>query len=538
MNFWRVLTFYILIFTFFIKTIIIVHRIEMSNKILKRIDNILNRITMYRLILYYLIFLLVAALTLGLFGVIDVSPYLLLFSMLFLLSICWIVNQIFSYFFGAPTNVESLYITALILALIITPAQSISSLIFLVWAAVWAMASKYIIAIRHKHIFNPAAFAVALTAVTISRSASWWVGTMWMAPFVLVGGLLIVKKIRRFDMVLSYFIAAFLTIFTFYIFKGGNLIVAAGKILFESPILFFAFVMLTEPLTTPPTRFVRVLYGALTGFLFAPQIHIGSFYSTPELSLIFGNVFSYVVSPKQKLLLKLDARVKAANNTYDFIFKSDERLSFKPGQYLEWTLPQENPDSRGNRRYFTIASSPTEDDVLIGVKFYDNPSSFKETLATMKVGDEIVASQLSGDFTMPRDQRKKLVFIAGGIGVTPFRSIVKYLLDRNEKRDIVLFYSNNVAQDIAYKEIFDMARIRLNIKTIYTLTDKTVPLPANWAGKRGFVDEKMIKEEVPDYHERIFYISGPNAMVKAFKEILSKMGIEQSKIKTDYFPGY
>ena len=507
----------------------------MFNKILKYIDGILNRVTMYRLILYYLIFLLAVALVLGFFGVINISPYTLLFSTLFLLAVSWITNQTFSYFFGAPTNVESLYITALILALIITPAQSIEALIFLGWAAIWAMAGKFIIAVRHKHIFNPAAFAVALTAITIGHSASWWVGTMWMAPFVLIGGILIVRKIRRTDMVLSYLTFAFLTILTFYAFKGGNLVVASGKVLFETPLLFFAFVMLTEPLTTPPTRFLRILYGALNGILFAPQIHIGPLYSTPELALIAGNALSYIVSPKQKLLLKLGSRIKAANDTYDFLFRSDEKLSFKPGQYLEWTLPQENPDSRGNRRYFTIASSPTEEDILMGVKFYDNPSSFKETMAEMKQGDEIVASSLAGDFVMPKDERKKLVFIAGGIGVTPFRSMIKYLLDTGLKREIILFYSNSKADDIAYKNIFDLARVKLGIKTVYTLTDKNTP--ADWGGKRGFVDAKMIKEEAPDYRERMFYISGPHSMVTFFKETLQQMGVKRTPIKTDYFPG-
>ena len=94
-----------------------------------------------------------------------------------------------------PTNVESTYISALILALIITPLQSYNDLWFLGWAAVLAMASKYILGIKGKHLFNPVAFAVALTYFTINQSASWWVGNATMLPFVLVGGLLVVRKI-------------------------------------------------------------------------------------------------------------------------------------------------------------------------------------------------------------------------------------------------------------------------------------------------------------------------------------------------------
>ncbi len=491
---------------------------------------------MYRLILYYLIFLLAVALVLGLFGVIGVAPYGLFFSTLFLLAICSIINQIFSYFFSAPTNVESVYITALILALIITPATSINTLIFLVWAGVWAMASKFILAIGKKHIFNPAAFAVALTAFTIGQSASWWVGTFWMAPFVLIGGILIVRKIRRADLVISYFAVAGLTILTFYFLKGSNLLTAFGKILFESPFLFFGFVMITEPLTTPPTRGLRILYGALTGFIFAPQIHLISFYSTPELSLIIGNVFSYLASPKKKLMLTLKERIKVANNTYNFVFQSDEVFSFKPGQYLEWTLEHEKPDSRGNRRYFTIASSPTEKEIIMGVKFYDRPSSFKESLGKMNLGDIVVASQLAGDFVLPKNKDEKLAFIAGGIGVTPFRSMVKCLVDTDEKRDIVLFYSNNTEADIAYKNIFDFAERQLGIKMVYTLTGQDVS--PSWRGKRGLIDAETIKQNTPDYLDRTFYISGPNAMVVTFKALLREMGIRKHKIKTDYFPGF
>ena len=140
------------------------------------IDNQLNRLTMYRLVLYYLIFLVVVAFLLSVFNVISYDPFSLALSVAFLLAVSAITNRIFSNIFRVPANVESVYITALILALIITPIQSYGDLWFLAWAAVLANASKYIVTIRGKHLFNPAAFAVALTYFTINQSASWWVG--------------------------------------------------------------------------------------------------------------------------------------------------------------------------------------------------------------------------------------------------------------------------------------------------------------------------------------------------------------------------
>jgi len=201
--------------------------------------------------------------------------------------------------------------------------------------------------------------------------------------------------------------------------------------LIHTSILFFAFVMLTEPLTTPPTRARRIAYGALIGVLFAPGIHFGTIHSTPELALIVGNIFSYAISPKRKYILKLKSVQKFGADIYDFIFTADRKISFKPGQYMEWTLPATNPpaDTRGNRRYFTIASSPTELELHLGIRYYEPSSTFKKKLLALRSGDEfivsgtsdqsgkpsdnetIIAGQLSGDFTLPNDPAKNWLLL-------------------------------------------------------------------------------------------------------------------------------
>jgi ferredoxin-NADP reductase len=436
--------------------------------------------------------------------------------------------------------VESVYITALILALIITPPHTLHDKVNLevaFWTSSWAMASKYILAIGKKHLFNPVAFGVAVTALALNASASWWVGTLPMLPFTLIGGLLITRKILRFDLVLSFLIVAMILIAWSHLGSGWLGIPAAWTSIAQSSLLFFAFVMLTEPLTTPPTRPLRIAYGALVGVLFLPSFHIGSLYSTPELALLAGNVFSYLVSPKAKLLLTLRKKEKAAHDTYDFWFDADKKMNFKPGQYLEWTLAHRHPDGRGNRRYFTVASSPTEKGIMMGVKFYPEGSSFKESLFDMKPGDQLIASQLAGDFTLPHDKKEKLVFVAGGIGVTPFRSQIQYLIDKNEKRDIVVFYSNRTVQDIAYADILQEAEEKLGIKTVYTLTDRA-SAPADWSGYQGYIDASMVRTEVPDYRDRHFCISGPQALVHSFEDTLRRLGVHESRITKDFFPGF
>ncbi len=491
---------------------------------------------MYRLVLYYLLALLIAAFIFGFFGLLPYDPAALAFSTLIILGVSWITNWIFARMFDAIPNVESVYITALILALIMTPitAANHAGLGFIIFASVWAIASKYMFAIGKKHIFNPAAFGVALSALVINQSAVWWVGgNLVLLPIVLIGGLLIVRKIQRFDLVGSFAVVSIITVMATT--SSGDYANSVIQTLLHSSFFFFAFVMLTEPLTTPPNRMLRIVYGAIIGFLFAPNVHIGSWYLSPELALLTGNIFSYIVSPKGRFMLTLASIEESAQDVYNFAFTSDRKVSFAPGQYMEWTLGHHYPDNRGNRRYFTIASSPTEDEVHLGVKFYPQSSTFKQALASMKPGDKISASHIAGSFVLPKNPKKKLVFIAGGIGVTPFRSMVQYLLDKKERRSIVIFYSNKTATDIAYKDVFDRAENELGIKTIYTLTNGTIPAPGMYNGQ---VNAQLISQQVPDYQDCTFYISGPHTMVESFQKTLAEMGVSRFKIKSDFFPGF
>lgn len=503
------------------------------------IDNFLDRTTMYRFLLYYLSGLLLVAIVFSIFGILPFNPITLAGSTLFIIVVSWIANTISSWIFRVPTNIESVYITALILALIITPVNGLNPqyIGFLVWVSVLSQASKYILALYKKHFFNPAALAVAITAVTINQSASWWVGTAWMLPFVLIGGLLMARKTRRFDLVVSFLTVAIITTIGFGLFRGSNLVTLTKTILIASPLFFFAFVMLTEPLTTPPTKKLQILYGGLVGLLFSPQIHIGAIFSTPELALLVGNVFSYIVSPKKKLLLTLKEKIQLAPSIYNFVFSTDTSMKFNAGQYMEWTVGHDKPDNRGNRRYFTVASSPTEQELIIGVKFYDASSTYKKSLLTMQPGEKVLAGQLAGDFTLPKNPKEKSVFIAGGIGITPFRSMIKYMVDTKQARDIVMFYSNKNVSEVVYTDVFDQAVDQLDLKMVYTLTD-TTQIPQSWQGSTGMISAEMIEKEVPDYKERTFYISGPHAMVTAFETVLSSIGVSKSKIKIDFFPGF
>ncbi|MEP7358469.1 MAG: RnfABCDGE type electron transport complex subunit D, partial [Anaerolineales bacterium] len=312
---------------------------------LSALDGLLNRVTMYRLALYYLIGLLGVALVLSAAGVVESGPLELLASVAWLVIVCGAANWLFARAFDVPANAESAYISALILALILDPIRSPGDLWFLGWAAVLAMGSKYIVALNRKHLFNPVALAVAVTYFTLNRPASWWVGAPAMLPFVALGGLLVVRKLGRFDLVLSFVLAALAAVAGLSLLAGQPVGTALQQTLLSSPLLFVASIILTEPLTTPPTRRLRVVYGLLVGALSAPQIHLGGFYMTPELAILAGNVYAYIVSPKARLILQLKEKVKLAPDVYDFIFAPARPMAFAPGQYMEWTLGHRGADS-------------------------------------------------------------------------------------------------------------------------------------------------------------------------------------------------
>jgi len=492
---------------------------------------------MFRLLTYYLGMLLGAAAAFSLLGIMQYDVVDLLASAGFLVAVAWLSNYVFSRLWKVPTNIESSIITGLILSLIITPDKPDQQLFFLAFAAIFAIGSKYLLAIRGKHVFNPAAFGVAMTALVLGRSASWWVaGNLALLTFVLAGGILIVRKTHRTDLVLSYIVATLLASIAYKLSDPAAVWSTLQTTVLHTSLLFFAFVMITEPLTTPPRRLQRIAYGAIVGVLSAPWVHIGSFYFTPELALLAGNIFSYGVSPTFKSLLRFSGARKLAADTYEFVFEGPVP-HFTPGQYAEFTIGTDRADNRGNRRYFTLASSPTEHDIKLGIKFYADSSTFKSLLARFTRGDHLLAGSIAGDFVLPRDERKKLVFVAGGIGITPFRSIIKYLIDTHQRRDIILFYSNKTEAEIAYRDIFDEAqRLGIGLRVIYTLTGEQVP--TSWNGERGYVDEAMIRRFVPDFADRYYYVSGPHAMVESFSRVLSAMGVSRVRMHKDFFPGF
>jgi ferredoxin-NADP reductase len=213
------------------------------------------------------------------------------------------------------------------------------------------------------------------------------------------------------------------------------------------------------------------------------------------------------------------------NDVTTFIFKSDEPLSWTPGQLLHYTLPHEDPDDRGIERWFTISSAPSEKNPALTTRFAgEKSSSFKKALFALPIGGTITADGLEGDFTLP-DPGVPVVFIAGGIGITPFHSILKELDHMGTSINGTLIYANR-NDAITFKSELDALAAKYP-----TLKIRHVIEPER-------IDETVIRSAVPDLSTPVFYVSGPEPMVEHFIPLFEGMGIAPEHIKHDFFPGY
>jgi ferredoxin-NADP reductase len=501
---------------------------------MKYIDRLLNSITMYRLVVYGLLVLASLGVILAATGRLSFDPLGMILSLAVLMGAHYLTDYTLGRIWKVPRNNESWLITALILFLILHPASSVTEGLLLALAGILASASKFLLTWNGKHIFNPAAFAAATLSLSGLLPTAWWVGSsaLWVATALV--GLLIVRKIRRFPLLFAFVVTAgFLQAITFFV-AGKPVILGLENALIASPLIFLSTIMLTEPATMPPRRNQQLIFGTGVGLLYAIPVSIGPLYVSSEMALLIGNIYAFVVSPKSRVRLQLKEIQKISDRVHSYIFEPDRPLPYLPGQYMEFTLAGVPFDNRGNRRTFTIASSPTEATLQVGLKYYNPTSMYKYTFSKLRPGATIYASQLAGNFTLKGNERKKLAFIAGGIGITPFRSMIKYLIDTKTSGDIILLYNLVDLQELAYKDIFVEAK-HYGVTLIPITTN---PADISSGAVCSELDASLIKTLIPDYRDRLFYVSGPNALVDKTKHHLQKLGIAKRSIKTDHFSGY
>lgn len=217
-----------------------------------------------------------------------------------------------------------------------------------------------------------------------------------------------------------------------------------------------------------------------------------------------------------------------------FRFKTEVDVDFKAGQFFFVTIKVEGVE---RTKHFSFSNSPTEKGYLEFTKRITD-SEYSRGLERLEIGDWARLKMPYGSFVL-EDGIDKIVFLSGGIGITPIRSMCKYVTDVGIMKDIILLYGNNTEKDIIFREDFDMLqKTDKNISIVYALTSPDVDRE-KWKGRTGYVNEEMLKEEVPDFKERTFYLCGPPAMVQSLKAILKdKLVIAEDKIKLENFVGY
>lgn len=492
-----------------------------------------DNIGMYRLVSGSLSILAAISIFFGFIGWLPYSGLSQIFSLALAILVALIFNIALAWLLKVPVSHESAIITALILFFLALPEENIFATWPLVAAVAIGISSKYLFTYKKQHFMNPAAFGAAVLSMTGLYTFSWWAANPTLFIPLLILGILIVMKIRKWVPVLA-FVGVSLVIYLAEAMSYGDVFTSSLRTFFMSwPTLFLAFFMLTEPFTMPAKKDAQFLYGGVVGFLSNTSMFSGFIHITPEFALVITNVVMLPWRLRQKLFLSLEAKYKVAKDTYEFVFKKPHGFVFEAGQYLEWMLPHMPSDSKGVRRYFTIASSPTEAQVRVAMKIPEAGSSYKVALNGLDVEQSVIASQLAGDFVLPKTTDMKLGFIAGGIGVTPFRSHIKYMMDSDKKHDSVLYYCVNTKDELAYESLWNEAVDKLAFTYVTVVAKEEVELPC----EKGYVNAEMIKRRTPDYLERTWYISGPPGMVNVYKTLLRSSGVPRNHIKTDFFPG-
>ena len=236
-------------------------------------------------------------------------------------------------------------------------------------------------------------------------------------------------------------------------------------------------------------------------------------------------------------ICKLKERKEVAEGTMAFRFEKPSGWAFKAGQYLDMTLldPSEK-DSEGNVRSFSIASAPHEDTLMVATRMRD--TAFKRVLRTMPLETAVKIEGPSGDLILQNDFTRTAAFLAGGIGITPFRSIVHWAAKDKLSNRIVLFYSNRRPEDAPFlAELQSLERDNPKYKLIASMTEMEKSQQP-WNGETGLINQEMLGRHLKGATSPIYYIAGPPAMVKGLHEMLSKAGIIDDDIRAEEFGGY
>ena len=236
-------------------------------------------------------------------------------------------------------------------------------------------------------------------------------------------------------------------------------------------------------------------------------------------------------------LVKLVEREEVAEGTMAFHFEKPVGFNFKAGQFISLTLidPPET-DAEGNTRIFSIASAPYEGGLMIVTRMRN--TAFKRTMKALPLGVEVQMQGPFGTLTLDNETTRPAALIAGGIGITPFRSIVFQASHSRAAHRIFLFYSNRRPEDAAFiNELQALEKANSNYKLVATMTGDGESVK-RWRGERGVIDKVMLEKVIKQVTEPKYYVAGPPSMVSSMKRLLQSLGAESDQIHVEQFAGY
>ncbi|MEO6965203.1 MAG: FAD-dependent oxidoreductase [Acidobacteriaceae bacterium] len=234
---------------------------------------------------------------------------------------------------------------------------------------------------------------------------------------------------------------------------------------------------------------------------------------------------------------KLKRREEMAERTMAFYFEKPGSFVFTPGQFIDIDLlgPSET-DAEGDTRGFSVSSAPYENTIMVTTRLRD--TAFKRVLKTMPLETEVKIEGPFGNLHLHNDVKRAAVFLAGGIGITPIRSILLDAANRKLPHRIFLFYSNHRPEDAPFlAELQALEKQNPNFKFIGTMTKmENSKLP--WQGERGYIDKGMLDKHLKNASSPIYYITGPSGMVNGLHIMLKEAGIDDDDVRTEEFTGY
>lgn len=491
-------------------------------------------VSMPRVVIGALSFLVLVAFMIRAAGWVDrdvFRPLAMLVTLVVLLLASWVSSWVLGKIFDSAPSTESAVISGLILWFLVWPQLGLAKLLGHVGLAVLVQVSKYLFAWRGRHVFNPVAAGLVLgwllntiAAREVFPPSMWWVANEFMLWPVFFTGVVVVWRTGRawapwvFLLVGGtwYVMAIHSVNLRFFGPAAGTWPETVTFVLAQTPLVFLAVFMLTEPLTLPPGRLGQIVAAVVAAVVFTlPIVATDMGFVAPrvfaeipgELALLASGLVALAFGQRGTHVRLVEKR-SLGRDLVEYRFLADHPIKFTPGQYVELDLPHERPDGRGRRRPFSPIRVEGRE-IVLATRHPEAASTYKWALKKLEVGATARVTAVHGDFVLPKSG--PVLLIGSGIGVTPFLS----QLAADPNRDVVLVVGVRDGHQPYRQELVELAP-----RSVVVPIEELTP--------------QFIRDEVPDFRKRTILVSGRPDFVR---DLSLGLATTFSKPRTDHFWG-